>query len=175
MSNEALAAALKTHVRGTAENKIKGVRIVGPEAYDEMIKRLVDYYEDPAASIEAALSGLKKLRPVKEEDYRGLVSLVDEVESAYMQLTTWDQRDALTSRDVIEIMDLLPPSIKNVWLRIHQQLNQDEKKRPFPSFMKFLENERNTWSGPAERQPVTTSRKSSHFGSQSNFSRNTTA
>ena len=79
---EALAFQLRTHVRGVAERMIEGVPIVGPGAFDAMWEKLTAHYDDVAAAVEAAMGDLKKLRPVKEEDFRGLIAVVDAVESA---------------------------------------------------------------------------------------------
>ena len=43
---------------------------------------------------------LQKLKPVKEEDYKGLVELVDKIESAQSQLDELNRLNILTMRDV---------------------------------------------------------------------------
>jgi hypothetical protein len=49
---------------------------------------------------------------VKEEDYKALVELVDEVEAAYSQLDELNRLSTLTMRDVDFISDLLPVHLK---------------------------------------------------------------
>ena len=46
-----------------------------------MWEKLECHYGDTTASVQAALEDLQRLKPVKEEDYKALVELVDEVES----------------------------------------------------------------------------------------------
>ena len=48
-----------------------------------MWKRLENYYEDVGASVQVALEDLHELKAVSEDDYKGLVELIDEIESAY--------------------------------------------------------------------------------------------
>ena len=86
----ALAHELKSLVGGVAKHRIKSVYITKPEAYGIMWKKLEDYYEDTSASVQAALEDVKKLKPVKEEDYKGPVELIEDVQSAYNQLKELD-------------------------------------------------------------------------------------
>ena len=79
----ALAHELKRLVKGEAIQRIRSVYITRPEAYDEMWRKLEAHYNDASASVQAALSGLQRLKPAESEDYRALVDLVDEVEAAY--------------------------------------------------------------------------------------------
>ena len=46
------------------------------------------------------MEDLQKLKPVKEEDYKGLVELVDKIESAQSQLDELNRLNILTMRDV---------------------------------------------------------------------------
>ena len=57
-----------------------------PEAYDVMWQKLENYYENVGASVQAALEDLHKLKEVSHDDYRGLVELVDEVESSLLSI-----------------------------------------------------------------------------------------
>ena len=95
------------------------------------------YYEDTSASVQAALEGIQKLRPVKDEDYKGLVGLVDEIESAYSQLDELNRLSTLTMRDVDFISELLPTHLKVDWRRKYRDLTPDDKLQPFKSFMTF--------------------------------------
>ncbi len=110
------------------------------------------YYEDTTASVQAALEGLQRLKPVKEEDYRALVELVDEVESVYSQLDELNRLSTLTMRDVDFISDLLPIHLKVDWRRKYRDLSPDDKLQPFKSFMTFLEKERAVVARLAENQ-----------------------
>ena len=158
----ALAHELKRSVKGEASKRINSVYITKPEAYDMMWNKLESYYEDVGASVQAALDDLHRLKPVAEEDFRGLVDLVDEVESAYSQLSELGNLNILTMRDVDQITELLPNHLKVEWRRRYRDITPTEKVRPFVSFMKFLDTEREAVSRMAENQPRQRFKKTSH-------------
>ena len=110
------------------------------------------HYEDTSASVQAALEGLRKLKPVKEEDYKGLIELVDEIESAYSQLDELKGLSTLTMRDVDFISELLPTHLKVDWRRKYRDLSPGDKLQPFKFFMTFLERERSVVARLAENQ-----------------------
>ena len=147
-----LAHELKRSVRGEASQRIKSVDVTKPEAYDIMWNRLETHY-DASASVQAALNDLQKLKPVKEQDYKGLVHLVDEVESAYCQLEELNRLNTLTMRDVDFVNELLPNHLKVEWIRKYHDMSPTEKVQPFTPFMKFLERERAAVTRLAENQP----------------------
>ena len=147
----ALAHELKRSVKGEAKLH-KSVFITKPEAYDIMWEKLELHYEDTSASVQAALEGLWKLKPVKEEDYKGLVELVDEIESAYSQLDELKRLSSLTMRDVHFISELLPTHLKVDWRRKYCDLSPDDKIQPFKFFMTFLEREHSVVARLAENQ-----------------------
>ena len=149
---EALAKELRDCLEGDPKKLVSSISITGPDAIDRMWGKLVKFYDDPAASVNAALKKLSSLRSIREEDFRGLVHFVDEVESAYSQLTTWDQKQCLTQLHVENLTKLLPFSVKTRWLLSYEQLDMYSKIHPFPWFMVFLERERNTFAREAENQ-----------------------
>ena len=73
-----------------------------------MWHKLEVHYDDPGASVQAALDDLYKLKPVPEGDYKALIELVDIVESTYSQLVELDHVNVLTMRDVDFVNVLLP-------------------------------------------------------------------
>ena len=159
----ALAHELKKSVKGEAKLRIKSVYITKPEAYNLMWEKLELYYKDTSASVQAALVGLQKLKPVKDKDYKGLVELVDEIESAYSQLDELKRLSTLTMRDVDFISELLPTHLKVDWRRKYRDLSPDDKLQPFKSFMAFLERERSVVARLAEiQQPRRRDRWSGH-------------
>lgn len=154
-SRETLALELRRCLVGeTAKNQVKCIPITGPHSFDIMWNRLSLFYEDPSASVDAALRRLECLRPVAEEDYRALWDFIDRVEISYSQLTTIDQIGCLTLRDVDNLCALLPSSLKRAWHRRYHRLTTAEKIRPFPSFMLFLTEERMVISRLVEQCPV---------------------
>ena len=132
------------------------------------MEKLEDYYEDTSASVQAALEDLKKWKPVKEEDYRSLVELIDDVESAYNQLKELNHLNTLSMRDVDIISDLLPIYLKVDWIRKYSDLSSEEKLQPFTPFMAFLEKERSVVSRLVENQHVRRRKNEEHeYGSRS--------
>ena len=147
-----LAHELKSSVREVAKHRIKSVYVTKPEAYDVMWGKLEDYYEDTSASVQAALEDLKRLKPVKEEDYKSLVELVDDIEAAYNQLKELNHLNTLTMRDVDAISDLMPTHLEIDWRRKYSDFSPADKPQPFIPFLKFLEKERSVVSCLAESQ-----------------------
>ncbi|CAB3984060.1 Hypothetical predicted protein [Paramuricea clavata] len=148
----ALAHELKNSVKGEAKHRIKSVFVTKPKAYDIMWEKLECHYGDPTASVQAALEDLQRLKPVKEEDYKALVELVDDVESAYSQLEELNQLNTLTMRDVDNLTDLLPTHLKVDWRRKDRDLSSAEKLQPFTPLMNFLDRERSVVARLAENQ-----------------------
>ena len=95
-------------VKEEASRRIKSVYITKPEAYDIMWQKLESYYEGVGASVQAALDDLHVLKPIASGDFKSLVELVDEVESAYSLLSELGKKQF------------------RVWLRIN--LRQDSRK-----------------------------------------------
>lgn len=151
-SKSALAYELKRSLKGQAKERVKNVFVTKPEAYDIMWERLCDYYDDVSAGVDTALEGLRKLKSVKEDDYRGIVHLVDEVEAAYAQLEELQQVDAISTRDVDNICELLPSSTRMVWIRAYHEFRPEDKVKPLKKFLKFLANERASVARLAENQ-----------------------
>ena len=108
-----------------------------------MWKRLENYYEDGGASVQAALEDLHKLKAVSEDDYKGLVKLIDEIESAYSQLEELNQLNILTMRDVDMISERLPSNLKVEWRRKYRHMDPSTKVNPFVASM-------NTWTVSAK-------------------------
>ena len=77
------------------------------------------------------LEDLKRLKPVKEEDCKSLVDLVDDVEATYNQLKELNHLNTLIMRDVDAISDLMPTHFKIDWRRKYSILSPAEKLQPF--------------------------------------------
>lgn len=112
------------------------------EAYDVMWRKLESYYEDVRANVHAALEDLHKLKAGSEEAHKGMVELVDKVESAYSQLSELGHLNVLTMRDVDIITELLPCHLRVEWRREYRQMTHTKKVHPFIYSMEFLEGER---------------------------------
>ena len=118
----ALAYELKKSLKGAAKDKVKNVYITRPDAYELMWQRLSEFYDDCSASVQSALEDLHRLKAVQENDFKGIVNLVDEVEGVFAQLQELGQTAVLSAREVDKICELLPSSIRMVWNRMFFQL-----------------------------------------------------
>ena len=153
-NRETLAKELRDCMVGEqAKEKLGKIAITGPQSFDIMWNKLCVYYDDVGASVDDALKKLHSLRSVREEDYKGIVKLVDEVENSYCQLINFDQLNCLTNRDVDEVVEKLPMVMRREWNKVHARLGMKEKLHPFPTFMAFLAEERLTYARQAEQQP----------------------
>jgi hypothetical protein len=170
-SKTALAHELKKAMKGPAKDRVKNVYITRPEAYDLMWARLSEYYDDSSASVQSALEGLAKLKPISEGDFKGLVHAIDEVEVAYAQLLELGQTETMTIREIDKICELLPSSTRMVWNRKFNDLEANDKLKPLNFFMKFLCTERASVVRLADTQKKKgeqTSHKSSSFSTAVN-------
>ena len=106
-----------------------------------MWERLSAVYDDPGAAITAALSKQHSLQRPGEE-FRNIVSFINEVESIHAQLEEMEQVNCISVRDVDYINNLLPINIKMEWNRRYGKLPLDQKTRPFSAYLEYLEEER---------------------------------
>jgi len=151
-SKSALAYELKRSLKGQAKERVKNVFVTKPEAYDLMWARLSEFYDDVSAGVHTALECIRKLKPVKEDDYKGLVHLVDEVEATYAQLEELGQVEVISSREIDNICELLPSSTRMVWIREYHKFSVEDKVKPLQNFLRFLVTERASVARLAEGQ-----------------------
>lgn len=154
----ALAFELKRSLKGTAKDKVKNVYVTRDNAYDTMWERLTEYYDDVSAGVSAALDCLRKLKPVRDEDYKGLVQLVDEVEGIHAQLDELGQVEIISTREIDAICELLPSATRMVWIRAYHEFSVQDKVRPLVKFLRFLTNECASVARLAENQKTRNSR-----------------
>ena len=157
---QALAKELKECCKnGSAKELIWDVPIVGPSSADVMWTRLTEFYEDATAAVTEVMRTLQELRIVKPEDYRGLTAFVRTVESSYIQLATINRLNYVTIREVDNLCNLLPVSVKEGWHERHLKLNAEEQLHPFAQFTEYLLEKRRAVSRLVDIQPVVSTRK----------------
>ena len=136
---QTLASELMDHgLTGDALQKVVSVPTIGEFAFDHLWKRLSRYYDDPALSVDDALHRIENLKPVGEQNYSELIYFIGQVERSYNQLTTLDQLNCLTLRDVDMVCKKLPLTKRTEWQRIYYDLDSTSQLHPFPIFMRFL-------------------------------------
>ena len=138
----ALAYELKRSLKGYAREMVQNIYITKPAAYELIWKRLCEHYDDVSASVQVALESLDRLKPVGEEDHKGLVRLVDSVEAVFSQLEELGQVEILSMRDIDKVTKKLPSSRRLMWIRKYHLIDDVVKLKPFATFMEFLGAER---------------------------------
>ena len=156
-SDEARAWALKKSLRNEAFECAKPIMASNAGAYQKIWARLEEYYGDVSLNIQSTFYEISKLKPVKEDDLRGLVKFINEVECCYGQLGECGQVNAVTMAQVDEITDKLPFSVRKSWTKEYRGLTTMDKLHPFAPFMMFLESERADVKRLAEREAYTSS------------------
>ena len=136
------AWALKQCLKGQALEHVRAIYVNQPNAYLRMWHRLESIYSDVSMSVQYAYDGLRKLKPVKEEDIKGFISFINSIEQCYSQLGEVQQINSVTMTQIDDLSDLLPLNVRKDWMRKFHGLAQGEKIHPFTPFMLFLEGER---------------------------------
>lgn len=78
-----------------------------------MWKRLDEEYGDPAMVADAIMSEIKRLKPVKDGDYKKFIELVAVVEEGYQDLRRLEMAREITTTSLASIIEKrLPPSIR---------------------------------------------------------------
>ena len=148
-----LALELKRCCKGRAAERIRHIYVTNNNAYDEIWQRLGDEYDDPGMSSQEAITRLMSLRPVEEQDYPGMVKLIDTVEGVHNQLKELNQLSPVHAVDVDRICVNLPRTTQMEWLRRYRDLSSPEKLSPFSEFFSFLLRERAAVARMAETMP----------------------
>ena len=148
-----LALELKRCCKGRAAERIRHIYVTNDNAYDEIWQRLGEEYDDLGMSSQEAITRLMSLRPVEEQDYSGMVKLIDTVEGVHNQLKELNQLSSVHAVDVDRICVNLPRTTQMEWLRRYRDLSSHEKLSPFSDFFSFLLRERAAVARMAETMP----------------------
>ena len=171
-----LAMELKRCCKGRAAERLKFIYCTNESAYEELWSRLYEEYDDPALSIQEALGRLMSIKAVGEDNYLGLVQMIDTVEGVHSQLRELEQLHAVHAVDVDRITQNLPRSIQVEWFRRYRDLSSIERVAPFSQFVTFLRGERvavarlaessmKGYAKPRDTRPLKGHHVQSHFGS----------
>ena len=149
-----LAMELKRCCKGKAAERVRHIYVTNDNAYEEIWERLREEYDDPGLSSQEAISRLRSLKPVRDQDYAGLVKVIDTVDSIFNQLRELGQLNAVHSVDVDSVSACLPGTTHMEWLRRYSELPSVEKMAPFGAFVAFLRRERTAVARLAETTPM---------------------
>jgi len=135
------ACELNQILAGEALEMVQPIFATQPQACEKMMCRLEEVYNDPSISVQAVFNNLQELKLVKEGDARKLVKIANAVESSYSQFSEVGLLQAFTLSPVDTLANLLPTSIRRDWDRHFHILTHEERIKPFPHLMRFLEQE----------------------------------
>ena len=161
-----LAMELKRSCKGKAAERVRHIYVTNEHAYEEIWQRLREEYDDPGLCSQEAINRLMSLKPVGEQDFAGLVNVIDTVDGIYNQLRELNQLNAVHAVDVDRVSVNLPGATHMEWLRRYNDLSAAEKLAPFGAFVTFLRRERAAVARLAENMPKRrqVNRTSSHLG-----------
>ena len=138
----ALASELKLSCKdGPAFEEICNISAGSNGAYQKMWDALCCHYDNITLAVNCALDEIRELKPVKEEDYRGVVQLIRAIDSVYQQLDVLKQVKMVSSREVSQIMLNFPPLLRKDWAEFHSKLTSDDQLSPFEPLQKFLKEQ----------------------------------
>ena len=109
---------------------------------DEMLKRLDEKYGDPAKIADVVIDSIKRVKAIKEGDYKKFIKFVNVVEDAYQDLLRLGLEKEITTTSSVSIIEkILLPDIRKEWAKLVSfDTSEVDKKDKFPSLLKFLLN-----------------------------------
>ena len=148
-----LAMELKKSCKGKAAERIRHIYVTHDMAYEAIWARLKEEYDDPGLCSQEAINRLMSLRKVEDQDYPGIVDMIDTIDGIYCQLSELGQLSAIHAVDIDRVSSNLPAATRMEWLRRYRDLTNAEKLSPFEAFVSFLKKERAAVARLAEGMP----------------------
>jgi hypothetical protein len=131
--------ALKQCLSGEALRVVKGV----DNDFEEMFRRLDLKYGRPEKLADNVLSELKGLKNIPEGDHMKFISMVETVETCWLDLKRMKLESEMNTATMIsQIEKLLPPLQKREWA-LRKQRFQLKTRTGFHDFFQFLLEEKN--------------------------------
>ena len=161
---------------GPAIHEIDHISAGSEGAYDKMWEALKAHYGNITLSVNAAVAGISKLSITGEGDFSGQVKLYRDVQKIYFQLEHLQQTSMVSVRELNEILQYMPPSLKKDWYEKYTTLDASNQLKPFPEFHKFLTGKLKTAKLMAETEAAFPSKASSstlHTESSESYSTHT--
>ena len=116
---------------GDAKNLVYNIH-----EFDDLWKKLDDKYDDEGEVVEQITKQITSLKKVEEEDYEGLVRLVDVIERANLDLTAMGNTAVLNNPMTVRmIMMRCPRSVKE---NLAKELSTKKQSEEFDSTLQFL-------------------------------------
>ena len=148
------AGLLKSHVDEAART-----HFIGYEGqYEEMMKRLTQFYGDKQKVVKHVLNEVLSPSPIAEGDYNRLIAYSTTLEHNYNRLTSMKLQNEMSNTSIMtSIVRRFPRLVSEKW---HQHLlgkSEEEQDEPFPVFITWISAEKSVW----ERMTATAGSKSS--------------
>ncbi|XP_068229430.1 uncharacterized protein [Palaemon carinicauda] len=129
--------ALKMCLGGEALQAVKG----SEGNYDEMIQRLDDKFGNPRKIVDLVVGELRSLKKIYDNDTKGFIKMVDQVEQCWLDLKKVNLSDELNSANVVSHIEKVLPSLqKREWVIKADEVSVTSNL--FPELLKFLQKER---------------------------------
>ena len=110
----------------------------------EMWKRLDDVYGQSSKLVDIVMYEIKRLRIVKEGDYKRFMQLVDVVEAGYRDLERAGIKSEISNTTTVSLIEeKLPRNVKREWARrINCKDSKVDSINKFESLLEFLLEEK---------------------------------
>ena len=136
------ATMLLNHLDSKAKEQI-----VGHETdYDESIKKLEHYYNDPKKIIKACLDEIRSHSNIGAYDYKALVSYKKCLVNNYTRLKASGLDHEMSNTAALAVLVRKLPLHEAVkWQEYLAELDRETQSKPFKSFMEWLEKAGSSW------------------------------
>ena len=133
---------LLDHLDEAAQSKVVGCET----QYEEMMKRLTNYYGDRDKVVTCTLREVESPRAVAEGDYKSLLSYSVILETNYNRLKSMDMEHEISNTvSMKSILKKFPRTVAEKWNDELSTKGREEKERPFPVFIEWLISRKESW------------------------------
>ena len=107
---------------------------------DEMWTRLDERYGNDGNIVEIVLKDIKHFQSIKENEERRLLTFIDIIQKASMELKYRGREPEIKNSTIISIIEeKLPVELRKNWIeRTYEKYSAIDKGDKFPGFLKFL-------------------------------------
>ena len=136
------ATMLMNHLDEKAQLQIVGLE----NKYEEAMKQLDTYYSDAKKIVRACLDEIRSQPQVSAYDYKGLVSYKKCIINNYSRLAASDLSHEMSNTAAMGVLIRKFPIQEAVeWQKFLSKQDKAEQSRPFPAFIRWLEDAGSSW------------------------------
>ena len=127
-------------LRSCLSENVKDIIINVEDKIDKIWKRLDEKYGDISKLADMIVNDVRKIRPIREGDNKGFISLVDTIEKGYRDLALLSFEKEISNTGTVSLVEeKLPRDIMREWSK---EVNRDgscvDVRDKFPALLKFL-------------------------------------